>query len=244
MGFQNSPSGVVGMNIIITGASKGLGKAIAEKYAEAGHALFVCSRNEVDLYKMMEELLTKFPQCTIKARPVDMSNKQEVLNFGNWCLSFGVPDIVVNNAGQFLPGSVYNEAEGFLEKMMQVNLYSAYHLTRLLLPKMMEAKRGHIFNMCSIASLKAYANGGAYSISKFALAGFSKNLREEMKPHNIKVTSVYPGAAYTDSWIGSGVDPKRIMEAEDVAAMVYAASQLSPQACVEDIILRPQLGDL
>lgn len=232
------------MNIIITGASKGLGKAIAEKYAEVGHTLFVCSRNEVDLYKIMEELLTKFPQCTIKARPVDMSNKQEVTDFGNWCLSFGIPDIVVNNAGQFLPGSVYNEEEGFLEKMMQVNLYSAYHLTRLLLPKMMEAKRGHIFNMCSIASLKAYANGGAYSISKFALAGFSKNLREEMKPYNIKVTAVYPGAAYTDSWIGSGVDPKRIMEAEDVAAMVYAASQLSPQACVEDIILRPQLGDL
>ena len=232
------------MNIIITGASKGLGKAIAEKYAEVGHTLFVCSRNEVDLYKMMEELLTKFPQCTIKARPVDMSNKQEVVSFGNWCLSFGIPDIVVNNAGQFLPGSVYNEEEGFLEKMMEINLYSAYHLTRWFLPKMMEAKRGHIFNMCSIASLKAYANGGAYSISKFALAGFSKNLREEMKPYNIKVTAVYPGAAYTDSWSGSGVDPKRIMEAEDVAAMVYAASQLSPQACVEDIILRPQLGDL
>jgi len=232
------------MKIIITGASKGLGKAIAEKYAEAGHTLFVCSRNEVDLYKMMEALLTKFPQCTIKARPVDMSNKQEVVNFGNWCLSFGIPDILVNNAGQFLPGSVYNEEEGFLEKMMQVNLYSAYHFTRLLLPKMMEAKSGHIFNMCSIASLRAYTNGGAYSISKFALAGFSKNLREEMKPYNIKVTAVYPGAAYTDSWSGSGVDPKRIMEAEDVAAMVYAASQLSPQACVEDIILRPQLGDL
>ncbi|HRI22087.1 MAG TPA: short-chain dehydrogenase, partial [Panacibacter sp.] len=70
------------------------------------------------------------------------------------------------------------------------------------------------------------------------------NLREEMKPYNIKVTAVYPGAAYTGSWSESNIDPKRIMEAEDVATMVYAASQLSPQACVEDIILRPQLGDL
>jgi short-subunit dehydrogenase len=98
--------------------------------------------------------------------------------------------------------------------------------------------------MCSIASLKAYPNGGAYSISKFALAGFSKNLREEMKPFGIKVTAVYPGAAYTDSWAGSGVDPVRIMEADDIASMIYAASLLSPQACVEDIVLRPQLGDL
>lgn len=244
MDFQNTPSGVVGKNIIITGASKGLGKAIAEKFAEAGHTLFVCSRSEVDLYKMMEQLLTEYPQCTIKAKAADLSIKEEVTAFANWCLSYGTPAIVVNNAGLFLPGSVYNEAEGTLQRMIEVNLYSAYHLTRLLLPKMMEAKSGHIFNMCSIASLHAYNNGGAYSISKYALAGFSKNLREEMKPYNIKVTGVYPGAAYTGSWNGSGVDPKRIMEAEDVAVMLYAASQLSPQACVEDIILRPQLGDL
>src|SRR5579871_726830 len=104
--------------------------------------------------------------------------------------------------------------------------------------------RAHIFNMCSIASLKAYNNGGSYSISKFALAGFSKNLREEMKPFGIKVTAVYPGAVYTDSWIGSGVDEKRIMEANDIAHMIYASSQLSPQATVEEIIIRPQLGDL
>jgi short-subunit dehydrogenase len=98
--------------------------------------------------------------------------------------------------------------------------------------------------MCSIASLKAYNNGGAYSISKFALAGFSKNLREELKEYNIKVSAVYPGATMSDSWSGAGINPQRIMEAEDVATMIYAATTLSPQACMEDIILRPQLGDL
>jgi short-subunit dehydrogenase len=128
--------------------------------------------------------------------------------------------------------------------MIAVNLYSAYHLTRVLLSGMMARKEGHIFNLCSIASLKAYPNGGSYSISKFALAGFSKNLREELKPHGIKVTAVYPGAAYTDSWAGSGIDPVRIMEAGDIAEMVYAASRLSAQAAVEEIVLRPQLGDL
>jgi short-subunit dehydrogenase len=232
------------MNVIITGASKGLGKAMAEKFAEAGNNLFVCSRNEVELYKMMQEILTKYPQCTIKAKPVDLSVKEEVKSFGNWCLQFGAPDILINNAGQFIPGSVYNEEEGALEKMIEMNLFGAYHLTRLLLPKMMEAKRGHIFNMCSVASIKAYANGGAYSISKFALLGFSKNLREEMKPYNIKVTAVIPGAAYTESWASSGIEEKRFMQAKDIAEMVYAASQLSPQACVEEILLRPQLGDI
>lgn len=232
------------MNVIITGASKGLGKAVAEKFAAAGHTLFLCSRNETELFKTVEALLTAYPGSTVNARPVDMSNKEQVLDFAAWCLESGTPEIIVNNAGQFIPGSVYNEAEGALEKMIEVNLYSAYYLTRALLPAMMGAKKGHIFNMCSIASLKAYANGGAYSISKFALAGFSKNLREEMKPYNIKVTAVYPGAAYTDSWSSSGVDPKRLMEARDVAEMIYACSLLSSQACVEDIVLRPQLGDL
>jgi short-subunit dehydrogenase len=109
---------------------------------------------------------------------------------------------------------------------------------------MMARRSGHIFNICSVASLQAYPNGGAYSISKYALAGFSANLREEMKPHGIKVTTVYPGAAFTDSWSGTGVDPRRIMTAADVAEMVYTASRLSPQATVEEILLRPQLGDL
>jgi short-subunit dehydrogenase len=153
------------------------------------------------------------------------------------------PGILVNNAGIFLPGNVHDEDEGLLEDIMNVNLYSAYHFTRKLLPAMMKQKSGHIFNICSIASLQAYENGGAYSISKFALAGFSKNLREEMKPHGIKVTSVYPGAAYTDSWAGF-VKPERIMEASDVAKMIYAAAHLSPQACVEEIVIRPQLGDV
>lgn len=242
--FVLSSSNPVCMNVIITGASKGIGKAIAEQFAAAGHSLLLCSRGEKALYDTMAELQTKYPQSTIKARPVDLSVKEEVKAFGVWCLAFGVPDILVNNAGQFLPGAVHNEAEGVLEQMIEVNLYSAYHLTRTVLPAMMEVKRGHIFNICSIASLNAYPNGGSYSISKFAMLGFSKNLREEMKPHGIKVTAVCPGATMSASWDGFEIDPKRIMEAEDVAKMVYVSSLLSPMAVVEDMILRPQLGDL
>lgn len=231
-------------NVIITGASKGIGKAVAELFAENGYNLFLCSRGEATLYKTMEELLNKYPNVVIKAKPVNLAIQEQAKEFGSWCLKSGAPSILINNAGLFEPGSVYNEPEGILESQMAVNLYSAYHLTRTLLPAMMEKKQGHIFNLCSIASLNAYKNGGAYSISKFALYGFSKNLREEMKPHGIKVTHVIPGAAYTDSWSGSSIDPKRLMEANDIAKMIYAASQLSPQACVEEIVMRPQLGDL
>lgn len=233
------------MNVVITGASKGLGKAIAERFAAAGHSLYICARNEVDLYKTLEELITRFPGARIKAKARDLSIKAQAEDFGQWVLANAFhADVLVNNAGRFIPGTIRQEPAGALEEMMQANLYSAYHLTRVLVPGMVKRKSGHIFNMCSIASLNAYPNGGAYSISKFALHGFSKNLREELRPHQVKVTAVFPGAVYTDSWAGSGVDPKRIMEASDVAGMVFAASQLSPQACVEDIVLRPQLGDL
>jgi short-subunit dehydrogenase len=232
------------MNIVITGASKGIGKSVAEIFAANGHNLFLCARGELALYNTVEELMTKFPHVTIKARPFDLSKKEEAIAFGHWCLSFAIPDIVVNNAGLFEPGGVHNEPDGLLESQMAANVYSAYHLTRSLLSKMMERRSGHIFNMCSVASLHAYENGGAYSISKFALYGFSKNLREEMKPFNIKVTSVFPGAVMTDSWGDFDNSSHRIMEATDIAKMIYAASQLSPGACVEDIVMRPQLGNL
>ena len=242
--FVLRTSNFVLMNVIITGASKGIGKAIAEQFAAAGHTIIICSRGEKQLYDTVAFLQTNYPHCTVKAKVVDMRDKEQVAEFGVWSLGFGIPDILVNNAGQFIPGSVHEEADGAVEQMIETNLYSAYYLTKSVLPTMMAAKAGHIFNICSIASLQAYANGGSYSISKFALLGFNKNLREEMKPHGIKVTAVCPGATMSASWEGFDIDPKRIMEAEDVAKMIYAASQLSAQAVVEDIVMRPQLGDL
>jgi short-subunit dehydrogenase len=231
------------MNIIITGASKGIGKAIAKIFAAKGHNLFLCSRNELALYKTMEELGTQYPNITIKAKAFDLSKQAK--DFGIWILELGIAvDILINNAGLFEPGSVNNEPEGLLESQIETNLYSAYHLTRTLLPKMIQVKAGHIFNICSIAGLQPYKNGGAYSISKFAMDGFSKNLREEMKEHDIKVTTVYPGAVLTDAWGNFNNSNHRIMEAGDIAQMIYAASQLSAGACVEEIVLRPQLGDL
>jgi len=239
------------MNVIITGASRGLGRATAERFAAHGHDLYLTSMSETGLYKSMESLMLAYPGIDIKAKPFDLSEKRQAQDFGKWVLKElakreknNTIDVLINNAGQFLPGSVYNEEDDVLEKMIGINLYSAYHLTRILLPSMIRQKSGHIFNMCSIASFQAYANGGSYSISKFALAGFSKNLREEMKPHGIKVTAVYPGAAYTDSWAAAGIESERLMSAEDIAGMIYAASQLSVRACVEEIVLRPQLGDL
>ena len=232
------------MNVLITGASRGIGKSLAEHFAIEGANLFLCSRNMEKTLAWQQELMRRH-DISITSFNADLGEEKGMQDFIEQLnRSVDHIDVLINNAGIYEPGSVHNEPEGLLQRMMNLNLYSAYHITRALLPAMIKRRSGHVFNMSSIAGFQAYANGGAYSISKFALTGFSKNLREEMKPHNIKVTTVYPGATMTSSWDGAGVDPERIMEASDVAKMIVAASKLSPQACVEDILLRPQLGDL
>ncbi len=233
------------MHAIITGGTKGIGRAIAQKFASKGFNLSLCARNEVELYTCVSELQTMYPAIRVKAIPVDLSDKEQVINFGKWILAQDINiDVLVNNAGRFLPGNISEEEDGVFEEMINVNLASAYHITRMLLPKMTRQNEGHIFNICSIASLHAYANGGSYSISKYALKGLSDNLRHELKSKGIKVTAVFPGAVFTHSWEGSGISRQRIIEATDIAEMIFAASQLSAQACVEEIVIRPQLGDL
>jgi len=232
------------MNIVITGGSRGIGRAVAEKFLEAGHPVFVCSQSETRLNAVRQEWQNKIPSAKINTYIADLKEEKEVNKFAAWVNGQVKTDVLVNNAGIYLPGNCFNEPEGSIQKMMAVNFYSAYHLTRALLPEMIKKKQGHIFNLCSIASLQAYKGGGGYSVSKYALKGFTDNLRHEMKPHGVKVTGVYPGAVHTDSWAGFDNSSKRIMEAADIADMIYAAANLSSQAVVEDIIIRPQLGDL
>ena len=232
------------MLVVITGASQGIGYAVAEAFAAEGHTLCICSKTAARLKEATESLAKKYANATIHSMQADLAKSEDCKTFGSWCLSFGIPSILINNAGFFLPGNLMQEEQGILESQIAANLYSAYHTSRAIVPAMIKAGSGHIFNICSIASLQAYPQGGSYGISKYALDGFSKNLREELKDKGIKVTGVYPGATYTNSWAGSGVEPSRIMESNDIATMIVAASKLSPQAVVEDIVMRPLLGDL
>jgi short-subunit dehydrogenase len=229
------------MNVVITGATKGIGLATAETFARAGHNIITCARHKDDLQELQRNFQTLFPGITVKVKVADLANEEEVKGFAKWIDDENLPShVLVNNAGYFVPGSIYNEEAGTLQKMMQVNVYSAYQLIRLLLPGMIERKRGHIFNICSIASLTGMPNVGAYGISKYALLGLTKHLREEMKPFGIKVTAISPGATFTASWEGTDIKRERFIEANDVAKMIVAATQLSAAGIVEDIILQPQ----
>ena len=231
-------------SILVTGGTKGIGRAIIERFAREGFDIFTCARNEQDLASLKAHLEEIHPGIKVLAIAADLSEKEEVGRFSEAVKAIGTPDVLVNNTGVFLPGSLYNEPDGNFEFIMHTNLFSAYHLTRAFAQQMIERKSGHIFSMGSIAGLTAYPNGGSYAVSKWAMLGMTKSFREELKPHHIKVTSILAGATYTDSWAGAGIPEERFMKATDVAESVWGAYNLSPQTVVEEVIVRPQLGDI
>ena len=136
------------------------------------------------------------------------------------------------------------EEEGQFETLMTTNMNSAYHITKGLWPLLKLSNRAHVFNMCSIASITAYAAGGSYSVSKFAMLGFSKSLRLEGIPHDIRVTAILPGATLTDSWAGVDLPSTRFIKPEDVANALYSAFLINENTVMEEVVLRPILGDI
>lgn len=233
------------MNIVITGATKGIGRATAQLFASKGFDICACARNAGDLETLKTELLQINASIKVFVQPCDVSVKTQILEFGAFCLShFSKIDVLLNNAGIFFPGDICDEADGTLEKTLDTNLLSAYHLTRCIAPEMKKNKKGHIFNLCSVASIKSYSPGGSYGISKFALLGFSKNLREELKSFHIRVTSIIPGAVLTESWGETNLPESRFIDVADIAHLIYNAFEISERSVVEEIIIRPLLGDL
>lgn len=233
------------MKAVITGGTKGIGKALADKFLSEGYDIAICARGKSDIDKCIEAWSKAYPDREVIADVCDVSDQKAIEGWADKILShWQSVDVLVNNAGIFIPGEILKEEAGALSQMIEVNLYSAYHLTRKIAPSMIEAKKGHIFNMCSVASIKAYPNGGSYSISKFALLGMSKVLREELKSTGVKVTSVLPGATWSASWAGVDLPEERLMQATDISDSIYGAVQLSASAVIEEIIIRPQLGDL
>ncbi|TDE09968.1 SDR family oxidoreductase [Dyadobacter psychrotolerans] len=231
--------------VIVTGGTKGIGKAVIERFLEGNCDVITCARNNMELFSLQKEMKDRFPASQLFYKTIDMAVREEVSDFIVFIQSLGRPVMaLINNTGVFIPGQVHNEEEGTLEKTMETNVYSAYHLTRGVIAHMIEQRKGHIFNICSTASITAYPNGGSYCISKFALYGMTKVLREEMKPHQVKVTAVIPGATYTDSWQGTELPEERFIASQDIAEAIWSAFCLSPRAVVEEILIRPQLGDL
>lgn len=230
--------------VVITGGSKGIGRATIERFAREGFECVTCSRNQSELEQMKAEVEAEFG-TSVHIFRADLSKRSEVNAFIEFVGSLSKQvGLLVNNTGKFVPAPIHEEEEGLLEDMISTNLMSAYHLCRAFIPEMKNRKSGTIVNVCSIASIKAYPTGGSYSISKFAMYGLTKGLREEMKEHGVRVIALLPGATKTSSWDGVEVAEGRLMEASDIAELIWSSYSLSKLSVVEDIVVRPQLGDI
>ena len=225
--------------IVVTGASRGIGRAVVARFVEAGHTVIACARGQAGL----DALQATWPQLECIA--CDMQDAAAVDALAQHITQrYGAVDLLVNNAGAFRPGSIVEEGDDVLLEMLQANVFGAYRLSKRLLPSMMQRRCGMVLNVCSTASIAAYPNGGSYSIAKHALYGLTRNLREEMKPHGVRVVALLPGATLTDSWAGVPLPAERLMPAEDVAEAVWMAWSMSERTVIEEIVLRPQLGDI
>lgn len=232
-------------NIVVSGASKGIGKAIVKKFFEAGFDVAFCARDNKVLNQFKNELEAISEDQKILAIACDVSDKEAVQWFAEQvAFEFEEIDVLVNNAGIFLPGKISEEEDEVFEKTMHTNLFSSYYLTRALLPCMKGLDHAHIFTLCSTASISAYANGGSYCISKFALLGMTKVLREELKPEGIAVSAILPGATITASWEGTELPETRFIDPAQVADTIWHTYQLSPRTVIEEVVVRPMLGDL
>ena len=229
--------------VVVTGGSQGIGRALVQVFLREGFAVATCARSAADL----AALAAQHPGRPLHLLPADLSQPADCQRFADFVLALGLPlAALINNAGAYVPGRFQDEpADGSrLRQMLAVNLLSAYDLTRALLPTLLAQGRGHIFTICSTASIMPYPNGGSYGVAKFALLGYTKTLREEVKTQGLRVTAVLPGATLTRSWEGVAEPAGRFINPTDVAEAVLSAFRLSPQAVVEEILIRPQLGDL
>lgn len=231
------------LHILVTGASKGIGAATAKRFLTEGHSVIVCSRSEQNLAQLASECSEL--NGKLYTFPADVSHSEDLKQLSKFTKdTFSSQlDILVHNAGVFSPGEILEIQPSEFKQMMDTNFWSAQELTHHLTP-LFKQHPCHIINISSIAALDVYPGGEAYGITKAAMTLFSKSLRKALIPFKGKVTTIYPGATYTDSWSGSDLPEDRFIPVEDIAEIIYQTISLSKRTVVEEITLRPLEGDI
>jgi NADP-dependent 3-hydroxy acid dehydrogenase YdfG len=231
--------------ILITGASQGIGAAIAREFAAElpGCRLALVARNEKNLRAVARTCVALGTETEIMK--CDVSDEASVAAMAKVVTKrFGGVDVLINNAGKFTGAPFLRMKAADFDAQIATNLRSVFLVSRAFVPGMVKRGHGDVFNLSSIAGLQAYPNGAAYCAAKFGVTGLSAVMRAELKDQGVRVCCVHPGATWTPSWEKSGFKPERMMPAEDVARALLEVYRLSRRTVVEEIILRPQLGDV
>jgi short-subunit dehydrogenase len=232
-------------NAIITAATKGMGRAISIAFAKEGANLAICARNADDLSAFKEELKAINPKVKVFTLVTDCSVKQQLQQFAAAAeQALGPISIIINNVGMYTHSSILDDGDDTFEKQIHTNLAPTYELYRYFGKKMIAAREGHIFTICSAASLTPMPEAGTYSVTKYALLGLTKTMKLEMQQYGIKVTAVIPGSTLTDSWKGMEVDKNKMVLPEDIASAIINTYKMSAGANVDEIIIKPVYGQI
>lgn len=225
-----------GKNALITGASKGIGLAVAEALAAEGVNVGLVARSSNELETVAASLSETYGVRTGIAA-ADISKQIEVQSaFAKIQHDLGSVDIVINNAGIATFGTVVDMPIEQWERILQVNVLGTYYMTRAALPSMIARNSGQIINIASTAGERGFATGSAYCASKFAVLGFTESVMQEVRKHNIRVTALTPSTVNTPLAVNAGLkigDEDRMMQPEDVAQLILATLQLPERVFVK-----------
>ncbi|USB33016.1 3-ketoacyl-ACP reductase [Paenibacillus sp. YPG26] len=216
-------------NALITGAGKGIGRAVAIALAKEGVNLGLIARTESDLTDLAGELQKEYG-IKVSIAPADISNPAEAeASAAKIKQELGSVDILINNAGIAKFGTLLEMDPEEWKRILDVNVMGTYNVTRAVLPDLVAQNKGDIINVASTAGERGFATGSAYCASKFALMGMTESLAQEVRKHNIRVTALTPSTVNTDLATNAGLkigDEDRMMQPEDVAELVLAALKL------------------
>lgn len=223
-----------GKKALITGAGKGIGKALAIAFAKEGISVALLSRTTTDLEEVAEQVRVFGVEALVVE--ADVSNLNAVNNAADKVLkSFGTIDILVNNAGIGKFGNFMDLEPSAWEQVININLMGAYYVTRAFLPQMIERKIGDIINISSTAGLNGNAMTSAYSASKFGLIGMTDSLMKEVRKHNIRVNCLIPSTVATDMALDLKLtdgNPEKVMQPEDIAELLVSQLKLNRRVVV------------
>ncbi len=227
----------------ITGASRGIGAATAMALAQRGIRVALTARRSDGLEKTAQTIRDAGGQALAVAGDVSQKSQVESI-IAEIKKEWGAVSLLVNNAGTAVFRKIAETREEDWDVMMNANLKSAFLCSQAVLPDMIAAQAGYIINIVSVAGRQAYYNCGAYCASKFGLQGFTDVLRMEVRKHGIKVTAVLPGATDTAIWGASQVDRSRMMKPEQIGNAIAEMCAGDGTSMVEELLIRPQGGDL
>lgn len=225
---------------IVTGASKGIGRAIALRMAEEGHNLMLIARDEKKLREAKNDILKKNVECEYFAG--DVADKVFVNeSVKKIYAKYGRVDHLINNAGFGIFKLFVDSSVEEFRKQMDVNIFGVYNITKAVIDGMIKQQRGSIINIASLAGKNSFIGGTMYSATKHALLGFTRSLMLEVRQYNIRVAAICPGSVATDLISGSMAPPPmdKILQAEDIAETVMSIIKMPARALISEIDIRP-----